>query len=63
LVALGQYNTTSTQKDLEELRNIIGSFYSISAAHYAWNNSPFGKQKYEENFVKFVDSIIQSEDA
>jgi hypothetical protein len=59
----GQYNTTSTEKDLEELRHIIGGLYSLPAINYAWNNSPYGKQEFEEDFVRFVDSIIQSEDA
>lgn len=59
----GQFSTTSTDKDREELRHIIGVFYSLPAIKHAWNNSPFGKVFFESDFVEFVDSIIGTEDA
>lgn len=58
----GQYSTTSTERDMMELRNIISSFYSQPAILYSWENGPFGKIMFDDDFVAFVDSLIDAGD-
>ena len=59
----GQYSTTSTQEDIDELKRLIASFYTLPVIKYHWNNSPFGKVFFDDDFVKFVDSAIEESDA
>ncbi len=55
----GQYKTTSTQKDMDELKHLIASFYTLPGINYAWNNSPLGKPMLDDEFVAFVDAAIE----
>ncbi len=56
----GQFSSTNNKKDLDELGDTIGKFYSSSPAiKYTWQNGPFTKPLLGSKFVEFVDSNIQ----
>jgi hypothetical protein len=55
----GQFSSTNSKKDLEELGRTIGNFYQSPFIRYAWENSPFAKPLFGDDFIKFVDVHIQ----
>ncbi len=54
----GQYASTVTKKDIEELTGVIRLFYINPGVQLVWNNSPFAKPALENGFVDFVEGII-----
>ena len=54
----GQYASTKTSADLEELRNLVAGYYSVPYVNYSWRNSPYAKSLLEPRFVAFVDEIL-----
>lgn len=55
----GQFSSTNTKADLNELGEAVGKFYSSPFLRYAWQNSPFAKPLFDDNFVAFVDRSLQ----
>jgi hypothetical protein len=55
----GQFSSTNNKKDLSELGQAIGRFYQSPFIRFAWENSPFAKPLFGEDFIKFVDMHIQ----
>ena len=55
----GQYSSTTTDDDLEELRGLIGRFYSNPPMSIVWSESPFEKGLVEPDFIEFVNDAIQ----
>ena len=58
----GQFASETRDKDVEELKNIIGALYTNPAVRNCWENSPWGKQALEPDFVSFVDEILNASD-
>ena len=56
----GQYASTTTKKDLDELKNVVEIFYSNPGVQTIWNNSPFAKPALEDDFVNFVEEVLKS---
>ena len=54
----GQYASTVTNKDIEELTGVVQLFYNNPGVQLVWNNSPFAKPALENDFVDFVEGII-----
>ncbi len=55
----GQYASTTTQKDIDELKNVVKIFYSNPGVHKIWSNSPFAKPALESDFVNFVEEVLR----
>jgi hypothetical protein len=53
-----QYASTHDAKDLEELKHIIATFYTLPGVTLSWEMSPIGKPLLEEDFVAFVDEVL-----
>ena len=59
----GQFSSSNNKKDLDELGQAIGNFYQSPFMRFAWENSPFTKPLFGEDFIKFVDSHMQKASA
>ena len=55
----GQYASTTTKKDLDELKNVVEIFYGNPGVQIIWNNSPFAKPALEDDFVNFVEEVLK----
>ncbi len=55
----GQWNTTHDPKDLIELEHVIVKLYSLPRVRHTWDISPVGKVFMDEDFVAFVDDILE----
>ena len=55
----GQYASTTTKKDLDELKNVVEIFYGNPGVQIIWNNSPFAKPALENDFVNFVEEVLK----
>ncbi|MEH6568350.1 MAG: hypothetical protein V7709_04695 [Halioglobus sp.] len=56
----GQFSSTTTEDDIEELKRLIGVFYSNPPLSICWNESPFDKGLVEPKFVEFVNEAVES---
>ncbi|MGR8949135.1 MAG: hypothetical protein ACU84Q_13890 [Gammaproteobacteria bacterium] len=56
----GQFSSTTTEDDLEELGHLIGMFYSNPPMSICWNESPFEKGMLEPRFVEFVNQAVEN---
>jgi hypothetical protein len=56
----GQFSSTTTEDDVEELKHLIGVFYSNPPMSICWNESPFDKGLVEPKFVEFVNEAVES---
>jgi len=57
----GQYTSTTSESDMEELRHIVGTFYRHPSVRLCWETSPWARPILEEEFVKFVDEILAAD--
>ena len=55
----GQYASTTTKKDLDELKNVVEIFYGNPGVQIIWNNSPFAKPALDDDFVNFVEEVLK----
>ena len=55
----GQYASTTTKKDLDELKNVVEIFYGNPGVQIIWNNSPFAKPALDNDFVNFVEEVLK----
>ena len=53
----GQFTSTTEQKDLNELGNMVQVFYTMPPVRESWNHSPV-KPLLDPPFVRFVDTIL-----
>lgn len=53
-----QYNSINTSQDLEELEHIVSAFYSIPPMSICWNDGVYGKDFFDNRFVRFFDQCI-----
>lgn len=58
----GQWASTHDEQGLEELRNLVGSFYSNPGMRRSWDSSPWSKPILDPKFVQFVDDVLIQHD-
>lgn len=54
----GHYKSITIPEDLEDLKCLVSVFYSVPPMLNCWNKSPYGRQIFDEEFVKFVEGAI-----
>jgi hypothetical protein len=54
----GQYKSITTPADLDDLEQLVSLFYAVRPMSYCWENSPYGKEAYDEQFVQYIDGAI-----
>ena len=55
----GQFSSTNSKNDLQELGDTIGRFYQSPELKYAWENGPFSKPLLNDEFVAFVQKYME----
>jgi len=55
----GQYSSTTTAEDLQELTHVIEALLTLPSMRGTWETSPFTRPVLEPKFVAFVDAILQ----
>lgn len=58
----GQWASTHNEKGLDELRHLVGSFYSNPGMRRSWDSSPWSKPILDPKFVQFVDDVLIKHD-
>jgi hypothetical protein len=59
----GQFASSTSERDVAELRNLAGAFYTLPAMRYSWDNSPVVKPLLEPAFVAFVGQVLADADS
>jgi len=54
----GHYKSITTPEDLKDLERLVSVFYSGPPMLNCWRKSPYGRQGYDEDFVRFVEGAI-----
>ena len=54
----GQYHSTNTQADIDELEQLIGVFYSMPPISIIWYHSPYPKGLADPEFIRFVEVAV-----
>ena len=54
----GHYKSITTPEDLKELERLVSVFYSKPPMLQCWNESPYGRNIFDKDFVEFVDNAI-----
>ena len=54
----GQFSSTTTQTDIEELEKLVGTFYASRPISTIWYNSPYPKGMTDPDFVNFVETAV-----
>jgi hypothetical protein len=54
----GQWASSHEKRDLAELEHVITQFFSLPGARHTWDFSPVGKVFLDEEFVQFVERIV-----
>ena len=54
----GQYASTVTKKEIEELTGVVQLFYNSPGVQLVQNNILFAKPALENDFINFVEGII-----
>jgi len=57
----GQFSSTTTDEDIEELKGLVSTFYSKPPMSICWNESPFDKGLVEPKFIEFVNEAVESQ--
>lgn len=58
----GQWASTHDEQGLEELRHLVGSFYSNPGMRRSWDSSPWSKPILDPKFVQFVEEVLMQQD-
>ncbi len=58
---MGTPASTTSQDDIDELRNLVDGFYRNPGIRISWEKSPFAKPLLDAKFVKFVDDILATD--
>ena len=53
-----QYASSTSAKDISELKNLVNTFYRFPFMEACWELSPAGKQILDPDFVAFVDNVL-----
>ena len=59
----GQWVSSHEQRDLAELEHVIIKIFGIPGVRHTWDVSPLGKPLLDEEFVQFVDEILERNSA
>ena len=54
-----QFTSAKSERDLNELGQLIESFYQIRGVRYMWDNSPWVKPLVDKAFVEFVERQLK----
>lgn len=54
----GQYSSTTEERDLSELENVIGGLCSAPGMKLSWETSPLTRPLLQKDFVAFVDAVL-----
>ena len=54
----GQYHSTTTKADINELEHLIGVFYSMPPISTIWKYGPYPKGLADEQFANFVETAV-----
>jgi hypothetical protein len=57
----GQFASSNSKEGLDELTNIVNTFYRFPFMSTCWELSPSGKQIMDSTFVAFVDGVLAKE--
>ena len=57
----GQWTATNDPDDLLELKHIIQTLFALPGMRHTWDSSPLGKVLLDEQFVEFVDEVLDEE--
>ena len=55
----GQWASSHEKRDLAELEHVIVAIFSIAGVRHTWDISPVGKIFLDEDFVQFVDRVLE----
>jgi hypothetical protein len=55
----GQWSSSHEKSDLVELEHVITKLFSLPGIRHTWDISPVGKVFMDEEFVQFVDGILE----
>ena len=55
----GQWASSHEKNDLAELEHVIVKLFSLPGVRHTWDVSPLGKVFMDEDFVLFVDSVLE----
>ena len=59
----GQFTSTTEERDLAELRNMVRKFYTAPCVRIFWDTSLIIKPMMDAPFVEFVDELLMAYDA
>ena len=54
----GQYASSTSEKDINELRNLVSTFYRFPYMQACWELSPAGRTILDPDFVDFVGNVL-----
>ena len=54
----GHYKSITTPEDLKELERLVSVFYSKPPMLHCWNESPYGRNIFDRDFVEFIETAI-----
>ena len=55
----GQFTSAKSDRDLNELGQLIASYYQIQGVRYMWDRSPWVKPLVDEAFIEFVERQLR----
>ena len=54
----GQWIASHEERDLTELEHVITKIFGLAGMRHTWDVSPLGKVIMDQDFVKFVDGVL-----
>ena len=54
----GQFASSKSATDLEELRNVVSKFYASPFVKFSWDHSPHARPLLEPAFIEFVEETV-----
>jgi len=57
-----QFTAAKSESDLDELKELIRSFYPIPGVRYCWDHSPWTKPSLDQPFIEFVELALLKEE-
>lgn len=58
----GQYSSSTSPEDLEEIANVVSVYYRNPAVRFSWDHSPYAKPMLDQRFVEFVEHAIKAKE-
>ena len=54
----GQFSSTTEERDLTDLENLVRRLYRTPPYDYCWKHSPWAAPILDQEFVQFVDDLL-----